>query len=108
MTNNGMELKACPIKEVYERFKHMDGLLSDREWLKGDDEDGWLLRSMAFEMWDAIKKQQSRTPPSGVELKECSHGLKRHYGCSDKPPSGGDPILAVVKKAVELGLVRIK
>ena len=34
-----VEIKPCPIKQVYEQYKHLDHLFSDKEWLKNDDEE---------------------------------------------------------------------
>ena len=41
-----------PVKEVYEKFKHLDFLLSDLKWLP-DDMRGWIL----FELWQAIRNE---------------------------------------------------
>lgn len=55
LNDNELLKISCPIKEVYERFKHLDVLFSDLEWVKGDDEEGWQIRSSLYEMWQAIK-----------------------------------------------------
>jgi hypothetical protein len=63
------ELLPCPIKKVYERFKHLDVLFSDPTWLNDDDK----LHDSLFEMWQAIKDFNTRKPSGseiGVELKE--------------------------------------
>ena len=48
------------IKEVYEKYKHLDALLSDHEWLI-DGEKGEASRTInriLFDCWQAIKKSQ--------------------------------------------------
>lgn len=55
-------LKACPIKLVYEKFKHLDQLFSDKIWLDTDDySDGYALRCALYDMWEAIKEYNTRT-----------------------------------------------
>ena len=50
-------MNAEPIKEIYERFKHLDEFFSDKEWLGTDPDDvGYQLRRSLFDMWQAIKK----------------------------------------------------
>jgi len=40
-----------PIVEVYEKYKHLDALFSDKEWL------GWSPASRAlYDMWRAIRE----------------------------------------------------
>ena len=42
------------IKEVFEKYKHLDHLFSDKDWLY-DDFKG----SIIFDMWKAIKEAHS-------------------------------------------------
>ena len=60
MPDSKVEVKACPIKVVYERFKHMDKLLCDpliRKQYNGENDPYHLT---LFDLWDAIKEHQSR------------------------------------------------
>jgi len=43
------------IRDIYNRFKHLDKLLSDPQWLDGQDS----VHKVAHEMWMAIKKASS-------------------------------------------------
>lgn len=54
----------CPIKEIYERFNHLDKLFSDPIWLgiDGEDTDGQGIRASCYEMWKAIKLFSTRKP----------------------------------------------
>jgi hypothetical protein len=47
------------IREVYERYKHLDHLLCDDQWLIGEDDDRSSLtyRRMVYEMWGAIREE---------------------------------------------------
>ena len=65
------KLETCPIKEVYEKFKHTDCLLSDRKWIFGDIKIS-PLRECFYELWQAIKIYNTRTLPkdSKPELSE--------------------------------------
>jgi hypothetical protein len=51
-----------PIREVYERYKHLDHLLSDDQWIIGEDDDRASLtyRRMMYEMWGAIRAEIER------------------------------------------------
>lgn len=40
------------IQEVYEKYKHLDELLSDKEWLGGSQ-----INQILFDLWQAIKKE---------------------------------------------------
>lgn len=40
-----------PINEVYEKYKHLDGVLSDPDWCNGN-----AIYAIAGEMWRAIKE----------------------------------------------------
>jgi hypothetical protein len=54
------------IREVYERYKHLDHLLSDDQWLIGEDDDRASLtyRRMVYEMWGAIRAEIERMETS--------------------------------------------
>jgi len=41
------------IQEVYEKFKHLDQLLSDKEWLGLTNN---LLYAILYDLWQAIKE----------------------------------------------------
>ena len=78
MPDSKVEFKACPIKVVYERFKHMDKLLCDpliRKQYNGENDPYHLT---LFDLWDAIKEHQS-TPiaNNGVSVRgiidTCAH-----------------------------------
>lgn len=58
------------IREIYDEYKHFDQILSDKQWLKLDDEDGSLVNQILFDLWQAIKQQA---------LKECDHEWKEIY-----------------------------
>ncbi len=45
--------KEDPIKEIYERFRHLDKLLSDRRWLAPDESS---VRGALWDIWQAIRK----------------------------------------------------
>ena len=55
-------MNAEPIKEIYEQYKHLDHLFSDKAWLANDDEElgevGVILpfKQTFYDMWQAIKK----------------------------------------------------
>ena len=44
------------IKEVYEKYKHLDPLLSDEKWIEGAD---FKYRIM-YDLWQAIKGEAGR------------------------------------------------
>ena len=46
------------IEEVYKKFKHLDSLLSDEDWLIGDKEDGTALKYILYYLWQAIKQHE--------------------------------------------------
>ena len=86
MPDSKVEVKACPIKVVYERFKHMDKLLCDpliRKQYNGENDPYHLT---LFDLWDAIKEHQS-TPiaNNGVSLAILKRIIKAtpHSMCSD-------------------------
>jgi len=41
------------VEKVYDRFKHLDHLLSDKTWIDGDDPSP--LRSCTYDLWQAIR-----------------------------------------------------
>ncbi len=45
-----------PIKAIWDQYKHLDGLLSDKTWIDGDDPSP--MRQCLFDCWQAIKKSQ--------------------------------------------------
>ena len=47
------------IKEVYEMYKHLDELLSDREWL-GDE--NYLQQVILYNLWQAVKQEAMKQP----------------------------------------------
>lgn len=61
------ELKNCPINEVYEKFKHLDILLSDASWCSNTDDPSpaW---DTCHELWMAIKNYNTRQPERRVEV----------------------------------------
>jgi len=59
-----------PLTEVYEKFKHLDGPLSDTNGDKNSDDPGAFIHWMAGEMWRAIKEEVERRKkdaPPGAE-----------------------------------------
>ena len=46
------------IQEAYNKFKHLDDLLSDRRWLKGEDLASYVL----YELWQAVKDEVENQP----------------------------------------------
>jgi len=54
------------IQEVYEKFKHLDQLLSDKEWL-------WLannlLYAILYDLWQAIK-EAAENNSDGQDVRE--------------------------------------
>jgi len=47
-----------PIVEVHEKYKHLDALFSDKEWL------GWSPASRAlYDMWQAIREYVASLAP---------------------------------------------
>jgi len=46
------------IHDVYEKWKHLDHLLSDREWLAVDENGNkGILMMILYESWQAIKAE---------------------------------------------------
>lgn len=52
------------IKEIYEKYKHFDHLLSDKQWLTflkflppENSEDGSFVNQILFDLWQAIKEE---------------------------------------------------
>jgi hypothetical protein len=43
------------IKQVYEKYKHLDELVSDFEWLPQG-----ILRQFYYDLWQAIKKEATK------------------------------------------------
>ena len=56
-----VEACRCPLDEilvVYEKYKHMDRVMSDAKWLNGDDFSQTLIR----DLWQAIKASVEPPP----------------------------------------------
>lgn len=47
------------LQSIFDQYKHLDHLLSDREWLTGPDEEGHVDIRMVilFDCWQAIKAE---------------------------------------------------
>ena len=45
------------IQEVYEKYKHFDELISDKEWLLREDGEPSIINNLIYELWQAIKWQ---------------------------------------------------
>ena len=56
------DLKACPIKKVYKKYKHMDKLFCDPLIRKDYGDPNPYLITM-FDLWDAIKEFNTRKEP---------------------------------------------
>ena len=54
------------ITEVYDKFKHLDDLLSDRRWLKGEDLASYVL----YELWQAVKEELNNQPDIQKQARE--------------------------------------
>jgi hypothetical protein len=52
------------IKEVYEKYSHLDQLLSDEDWL---DIKGNIKNTMLFEFWQVIKEEALNRDPTRME-----------------------------------------
>lgn len=51
------------IHTVFEKYHHLDHLLSDRDWLTTDDDGNTDIRMMIlYESWQAIKDELNATP----------------------------------------------
>ncbi len=53
-------MNAKQILEVYERFKHLDTLLSDESWMFDDDQPKSPMRHYLYDLWAAIKQAVER------------------------------------------------
>ena len=60
------------IQEVYEKFKHLDQLLSDKEWLFLANN---LLYAILYDLWQAIKEAAENNSMEVLE-KDASGGKK--------------------------------
>lgn len=49
-----LKARLKPVEDVYERFKHLDKLFSDKKWLCSDTENGNINRSL-YDCWNALK-----------------------------------------------------
>ena len=94
MTNNEMELKACPCGKIPEKL-HISG--NDSKW-------AWV-SAMCCNEWNI----EFRTGYYKYNTEECMKLATAAWNDATRtPPSGGESVLAVVKKAVEMGLVKIE
>lgn len=80
-----------PIEEVYEKFKHLDKVLSDVEWCTGGE--GSAIYDIAGEMYRAIKhelkerdlfwrKLEELFPDSEEDhsrCRECNEIMRKHF-----------------------------
>lgn len=57
------------IIEVYDKFKHLDVLLSDKVWMTSDDNASDKIRNCCHELWMAIKSGISDMPRDHVAEK---------------------------------------
>ncbi len=78
------ELKSCPIKEVYERFKHLDQLLSDATWCNaGESSLSW---DTCHELWIAIKSYITRPQTEESEVLKTAIIIQREVKREDVLP----------------------
>ena len=61
-----MRKKDMTITEVYDKFNHLDDLLSDRRWLKGEDLASYVL----YELWQAVKEELNNQPDIQKQARE--------------------------------------
>ena len=54
------------IQEVYEKFKHLDQLLSDKEWLGLTNN---LLYAILYDLWQAVK-EAAENNSDGQDVRE--------------------------------------
>lgn len=83
------------IHTVFEKYHHLDHLLSDPDWLKLRDEAGNenILNHILFESWQAIKDELNVTPATrkirASPLRSCDCCLWNFEGeCNLRPHSG--------------------
>ena len=66
-----------PIQKAWERFKHLDVLLSDEEWMKEEGHPMTPQRHCLFDLWQAIKKaakeHNNRGPHNGKGEVTCNN-----------------------------------
>jgi len=51
------------IIEVYKKYEHLDQLLSDAEWLEGEQDS--LINNILYDLWGAIKETINETNKKG-------------------------------------------
>ena len=59
------------IQEVYEKFKHLDQLLSDKEWLFLANN---LLYAILYDLWQAIKEAAENNSDGQDVMEGLSNG----------------------------------
>ncbi len=66
-------------KEVYEKYKHLDALLSDRVWTRADST---LRGEILYDLWQAVKESQTLSESSTEycqKLEEVARDFKVHW-----------------------------
>lgn len=88
------------VQLIFNKYKHLDNLLSDKAWINGDDSSP--LRSCAFDLWQAIRIACRPDMTEGLNFWEAGflecpdcNGIKFARG-----PAGG---LSVNFKCAECG-----
>lgn len=82
------------IHTVFEKYHHLDHLLSDRDWLTTDDDGNTDIRMMIlYESWQAIKDELNATPATrkirASPLRSCHDCMWNYEGeCNLSPHSG--------------------
>ena len=76
--------------DVFEKWKHLDHLVSDREWLAVDENGNkGILMMILYESWQAIKKQMIETRIDSTPLTSCHDCMWNYEGeCNLRPHSG--------------------
>ena len=60
-----VKIVASPLDDVYEKFKHLDGCLSDPEWCTSGE--GAAIYAIAGELWRAVKEARNQPRPACEE-----------------------------------------
>ena len=71
------------IREVYEQYKHLDELLSDREWLA----EGSLQQGVLYDLWQAVKQEVQPVVAADAEepCEVCGKLPDEHCMCDVRP-----------------------
>ena len=72
-----VKIVASPLDDVYEKFKHLDGPLSDTEWCTSGE--GAAIYAIAGELWRAVKEareQQQEIMPSVAIIADLERSLE--------------------------------